>query len=121
MAALLSLLIIYMGVGTYVTHCLHHDKVQIGVPMACMKHCNHQGGISKKSCMEYVFMKLSPTSVAKQQPTCPSPVATVVKLFKGAEQWLLSAYLPHNKAALKQVAPHAPPRLYLAIIRILVI
>ena len=130
MALLLSLMVVYMSVGTIVMHCLRYDKVMVGeVKDCCQKRCmNHdccqehnQGAQVKKHCMDVKQVKLSPTqsfqkvdfkaapAFAGIQPgtwsLVPRPVACYVQ---GSEGWGTHA-------------PHSPPREYLSLLHTLII
>ena len=42
MALMLSLMVVYLSVGTTVMHCLHYDKVMVGmVTDCCVKRSMH--------------------------------------------------------------------------------
>lgn len=69
MALMLSLMVVYLSVGTTVMHCLHYDKVMVGmVTDCCVKRSMHQdccqgklGTQVNKHCMKVELVKLSPT------------------------------------------------------------
>ena len=69
MALMLSLMVVYLSVGTTVMHCLHYDKVMVGmVTDCCVKRSMHydccQGKLGtqvNKHCMKVELVKLSPT------------------------------------------------------------
>ena len=69
MALMLSLMVVYLSVGTTVMHCLHYDKVMVGmVTDCCVKRSMHHdcclgklGAQVNKHCMEMELVKLSPT------------------------------------------------------------
>ena len=92
MTLMLSLMVVYLSVGTTVMHCLRYDKVMVGtVADCCVKRCmDHdccQGKLSaqvNKHCMDVKEVKLSPTV------------------------W-------------NQNVPHSPPRAYLALLNTLII
>ena len=130
MALLLSLMVVYMSVGTTVMHCLRYDKVMVGVVKdCCLKRCmdhdccqgHRQGTQLKKHCMDVKQVKLSPTqsfqkvdfkaapAFAGIQPgtwsLVPRPVACYVQ---GSEGWGTHA-------------PHSPPREYLSLLHTLII
>lgn len=66
---MLSLMVVYLSVGTTVMHCLHYDKVMVGmVADGCVKRSMHHdcclgklGAQVNKHCMEVELVKLSPT------------------------------------------------------------
>ena len=130
MALLLSLMVVYMSVGTTVMHCLRYDKVMVGVVKdCCLKRCmdhdccqGHRLGTQlKKHCMDVKQVKLSPTQSFqkvdfKAAPAfagilpgtwslVPRPVVCHVQRMKG---W--STYVPHS-----------PPREYLSLLHTLII
>ena len=69
MVLMLSLMVVYLSVGTTVMHCLHYDKVMVGmVTDCCVKRSMHHdccrgklGAQVNKHCMEVELVKLSPT------------------------------------------------------------
>lgn len=69
MVLMLSLMVVYLSVGTTVMHCLHYDKVMVGmVTDCCVKRSMHydccQGKLGtqvNKHCMKVELVKLSPT------------------------------------------------------------
>ena len=69
MTLMLSLMVVYLSVGTTVMHCLRYDKVMVGtVADCCVKRCmdhdccqGKQGAQVKKHCMDVKQVKLSPT------------------------------------------------------------
>ena len=66
MALMLSLMVVYLSVGTTVMHCLHYDKVMVGmVTDCCVKRSMHQdccqgklGTQVNKHCMKVELVKL---------------------------------------------------------------
>ena len=127
---MLSLMVVYMSVGTTVMHCLTYNKVMVGTMAdCCLKRCvdhacyqEHKSGAQlKKHCMDVKQMKLSPTqsfqkvdfkatpAFAGIQPAAwslvPRPMVCHIQRMKG---W--STY-----------APHSPPREYLILIHTLII
>ncbi len=71
MALMLSLMVVYLSVGTTVMHCLHYDKVMVGmVTDCCVKRSMHQdccqgklGTQVNKHCMKVELVKLSPNGL----------------------------------------------------------
>ena len=67
MALMLSLMVVYLSVGTTVMHCLHYDKVMVGmVTDCCVKRSMHHdcclgklGAQVNKHCMEVELVKLA--------------------------------------------------------------
>lgn len=72
MALMLSLMVVYLSVGTTVMHCLHYDKVMVGmVTDCCVKRSMHHdcclgklGAQVNKHCMEMELVKLSLRSLS---------------------------------------------------------
>ena len=66
MALMLSLMVVYLSVGTTVMHCLHYDKVMVGmVTDGCVKRCmDHDccqgelGAQVNKHCMDVELLSL---------------------------------------------------------------
>ena len=140
MALMLSLMVVYLSVGTTVMHCLRYDKVMVGaVKDCCLKRCldydccqGHQQGVHvdkhglalkqlKKHCMDVKQVKLSPTLSIQKVDFDSAPV------FAGIlpSSWMT---LPHPVICSIQKAkywntnvPHSPPRAYLALLNTLII
>lgn len=118
---LLSLMVVYLSVGTTVMHCLRYDTVKIGAPMAdcCQKKDQHCCGFNK-NCMEYKQVKLSPTMMFQEDAELDA-----TPLFAGVMPccWSkLSHPLFNNVSSDSHKSmdvPHSPPRSYLAFIRVL--
>ena len=117
---LLSLMVVYLSVGTTVMHCLRYDTVKIGtVADCCQKKDQHCCGFGK-NCMEYRQVKLSPTMVCQDEADFDA-----TPLFAGIMPccWSrlprpLFVHVPSDSHRGKDV-PHSPPRSYLAFIRVL--
>ena len=130
MALMLSLMVVYMSVGTTVMHCLSYNKVMVGtIADCCLKRCMHhdccqghkQGAQVKKHCMDVKQVKLSPTLSIQKVDFDAAPV------FAGIlpSHWLI---LPRPMVCSIQKArywnisvPHSPPRAYLAMLNTLII
>lgn len=129
MALMLSLMVVYMSVGTTVMHCLRYDKVMVGVVKdCCLKKClnydcckDMHGEQLRKHCMDVKQVKLSPTLSIQQLDFDAVPVfAGVVPSL-----WMM---LPRPIVCSIQKArywnlnvPHSPPRAYLAFLNTLII
>lgn len=136
LVSMLSLMVVYLSVGTTIMHCLRTNEVRVLMAQTstccekqydhcCKKLCHQQKTQSGKHldncCMDYQHLKLSPTLSVQKVDFNSTP------LFAGIvpSMWTLLPYpivstwvkTIYNKVA----APHAPPRAYLALIRILVI
>ena len=129
MALMLSLMVVYLSVGTTVTHCLSYGKVTVGTVADCcvkrsMDHdcCQGKPGtLVKKHCMDVKQVKLSPTVSIQHLDFDAAPV------FAGIVPALWQM-LPHpvicsiQKARYwNQNVPHSPPRAYLALLNTLII
>lgn len=130
MVLLLSLMVVYMSVGTSVMHCLRYDKVMVGtVPDCCLKRCldhdscqEHRRDVKvRKHCMDVKQVKLSPAQTFQKTNFEATPVFAGIQLGT----WSL---LPHPVVSdLHKVrcwndnAPHSPPREYLSLLMILII
>ena len=76
---MLSLMVVYLSVGTTVMHCLRYDKVMVGtVADCCVKRCmdhdccqGKQGAQVNKHCMDEKQVKLSPTVWNRNVPHSP--------------------------------------------------
>ena len=53
MALMLSLMVVYLSVGTTVMHCLHYDKVMVGmVADGCVKRSMHTWISMQHQCLQ---------------------------------------------------------------------
>ncbi len=139
LVSLLSLMVVFLSVGTTFMHCLRYNTVKMGVVEAMAKedccakknmghetngkqhHACCDGNQWKSHCMEYQQVKLSPTLSVQKADFDSAPVFTGIQL--GA--WSL---LPRPVVCSIQKArywnlnvPHAPPRAYLAMLNMLII
>ena len=119
MALMLSLMVVYLSVGTTVMHCLHYDKVMVGMVTDCC--LGKLGEQVNKHCMEVELVKLSPTVSIQHLDFDAAPV------FAGIAPALWQT-LPRpvicsiQKARYwNQNVPHSPPRAYLALLNFLII
>ena len=129
MALMLSLMVVYLSVGTTVMHCLHYDKVMAGmVTDCCVKRSMHHdccqgklGAQVKKHCMNVRQVKLSPTVSVQPMDFDTAPVfaGIVPALWQTLSRPVISSI---QKARYwNQNVPHSPPRAYLALLNILII
>ena len=130
MALMLSLMVVYLSVGTTVMHCLRYDKVRVGaVADCCLKRCmdhdccqgHEQGAQVKKHCMDVKQVKLSPTLSIQKVDFDTAPVFAGILPYR----WMT---LPRPVICSIQKArywnfsvPHSPPRAYLAMLNTLII
>ena len=143
LVSLLSLMVVFLSVGTTFMHCLRSGTVKMGVvemmaktdccakknmePKAGSKqhhaccHGRQHGKQWKSRCMEYQLVKLSPTLSIQKADFDTAPV------FAGIQQgaWAL---LPHpTVCSIQKVrywhrnVPHSPPRAYLSLLNTLII
>lgn len=119
MVLMLSLMVVYLSVGTTVMHCLHYDKVMVGMVNDCC--LGKLGAQVNKHCMEMELVKLSPTVSIQHLDFDAVPV------FAGIAPALWQT-LPRpvicsiQKARYwNQNVPHSPPRAYLALLNFLII
>jgi len=112
MALMLSLMVVYLSVGTTVMHCLRYDKVMVGPVKGCC---------SKKRCMEVKQVKLSPTLSIQKADFDAAPV------FAGIlpSSWMtLPCPVAYNIQKVRYWnlnVPHSPPRAYLTMLNTLII
>ena len=129
MALMLSLMVVYLSVGTTVMYCLHYDKVMVGmVADCCVKRSMHHdccqgklGAQVKKHCMNVRQVKLSPmVSVQHVEfDTAPVFAGIVPALWKTLPRPVICSI---QKARYwDQNVLHSPPRAYLALLNILII
>lgn len=130
MALMLSLMVVYMGVGTTVIHCACSDKIMVGAVEDCCQerslghdccHRHQHGAQVKKHCMDVKLVKLPATlSAQKMDSQTAPPFAGILP-----SRWLT---LPRpvissiQKARLwNRNVPHSPPRAYLKLLNTLII
>lgn len=118
---LLSLMMVAGGAGFVIVKCCcKGNTAQTECRSTCCRQCDRLH-MEAKSCAETVVMKLWPTTTGQQKPaSVPDAQATMLPPYSIASycQAPVSAYL------ISRYAPrllHAPPRLYLAMIRVLII
>jgi len=119
MALMLSLMVVYLSVGTTVMHCLHYDKVMVGmVTDCCVKRSMHHDCCLGKL---GALVKLSPTVSIQHLDFDAVPV------FAGIAPALWQT-LPRPVICSIQKARywnqnvlHSPPRAYLALLNFLII
>ena len=130
MALLLSLMVVYMSVGTTVMHCLRYDKVMVGmVKDCCLKRCmDHdccQGHESeaqlKKHCMDVKQVKLSPTQSFQKVDFKAAPAFAGIR--PGSWSLVPRPVVCHvqRMKGWSTHAPHSPPREYLSLLDTLII
>ena len=111
MALMLSLMVVYLSVGTTVMHCLRYDKVMVGmVADCCVKHC-----------MDVKQVKLSPTVSIQHLDFDAAPVfaGIVPALWQTLPRPVICSI---QKARYwNQNVPHSSPRAYLALLNTLII
>lgn len=122
-ALLLSWMIIYLGPGVGVLHCLHHNTIQL----ASQHHCtekpagHHDCCNSKSQCMRFSMLKLSPLNMAEKAYNDMSAHYSFVAIVGE----LCSCFkLPPTFNAVTIHIPDyigTPPRNYLNFIRVLII
>lgn len=118
---LLSLMMVAGGAGFVIVKCCcKGNKAQTECHSTCCQQCDRLH-MEAKSCAETVVMKLWPTTTGLQKPaSVPDAQATMLPPYS------IASYCPAPTSAylICRYAPrllHAPPRLYLAIIRVLII
>lgn len=118
--ATLALTIVYLGAGTVVVECLKSNSLTVGI--VGMDSCcddSDDNCAQDSPCMKTTFVKLQPTIVAEQTTKIQAPVLSLHPLFcANSFSPSFSANAFHEVPSVVK-PPHAPPRLYLAIIRVL--
>lgn len=127
---ILSLIIIYMGVGATVMHCLRTNSTQLvaftdassnGDTCCTKEHKpNHEQSV-KDGCMELQQVKLSPVSVSSSQHFDFTPTLFAIPSFLLQALPKTTGWHYTNKNCKWKYTPHSPPRAYLAFIRVLLI
>lgn len=117
---LLAWVVVYLGAGTVVVECMMNNTVSVGT--SDDGSCKDDGCCKKnKPCMKTTVVKLQPTLLCKSLKSVQIPIITLIPQLCGNANersfWVQTA-----QRVLRVVdSPHAPPRLYLAVIRVLII
>ena len=118
---LLPLMMVAGGTGFVIVKCCCKvNTAKTECRSACCRQCDKLH-MEAKSCAKTVVIKLWPTTTGQQKPaSVPDAQATMLPPYSIAvySQAPVSAYLISRYAAKLL---HAPPRLYLAMIRVLII
>lgn len=117
-SVMLSLMVVYLGVGIVVMRCCHTGTmVVVKADSCCGDDCHH----AKKACMSLEVKKLPPTVYAQHDPV-PQPLQlfTLLRPSFSHERVLLGSW---TRNAGRWVYGHrwSPPRHYLSLIRVLII
>ncbi len=122
-ALLVSWMIIYLGPGVGVLHCLHHDTIQLALQHDCdeMPTGHHDCCKSKSECMKFSMLKLSPLNMAQKAYVDMSAHYSFVAII--SELCSYFKQFPSHQAVSKYIPEdiEAPPRSYLSLIRVLLI
>ncbi len=119
LSLVLSLMLIYLGSGIVLQKCSCNGSMSVVTEKPCCE--SRVADSPRRSCMTFTVMKLSPVSAATHFERQAPPAFALPDFFGTALARL------HWQAPVKIVtrAPgeafHAPPRIYLALIRVLVI
>ncbi len=117
-ASLLSFMIVWMGVGVAVVHCMHTGRVMAVSEMSAPTHCD--GPMKMPAhCMQLQVHKLS----AQQAPSFSFDFHAFQPLVAVLPK-ALSLGFASVRRALPEVLPyvwHSPPRAYLSLLRILIL
>ena len=142
LVSLLSLMVVFLSVGTTFMHCLRYDTVKMGVELMAKEDCCAKNGIGqnadgkqhhaccqgmrqgkqwKSHCMEYQQVKLSPTLSMQQVDFDTTPVFAGIQL--GSWSMLSRPVI----CCIQKVrywnanVPHSPPREYPRLLNTLII
>lgn len=134
-ASLLSLMVVYLSVGTTIMHCLRSNEVRVVMVAndccakacddCCAANCQHQmaqhGDRLQQHCMDYKQLKLSPTLSIQKAEFDSTPVFAGVLPAHRISVPRPSLCMISKAKWWNYLVPHAPPRDYLAFINILII
>lgn len=118
---LLSLMVVAGGAGFVIVKCCcKGNMAKTECPgKCCTRHDKHH--IAAKPCAETIVMKLWPSATGLQEPSCvPGTPAMMLPPY----QAVMYGHTPVTAYFISRYAErllHAPPRLYLAMIRVLII
>ena len=130
MALILSLMVVYLSVGTTVMHCLRSNMVSVGTVVdCCMKRCpdheccqgHRQGAQVGKHCMDVKQLKLSPTMSVQKVNFFTAPVFACISPFRWQTLPRPVIFSIQTKRLWNVNVPHSPPRAYLALLNTLII
>lgn len=130
MALMLSLMVVYMSVGTTVMHCLSYNKVMVGIMAdCCKKRCvdhdccqgHRQGTQLKKHCMDVKQVKLSPTQSVQKVDFKAAPAFAGIQLGTWALVPRPVVCRVQETEGWSTYVPHSPPREYLSLLHTLII
>lgn len=130
MALWLSLMVVYLSVGTTVMHCLRYDKVMVGaLPDCCVNLCtNHEcyqghgkSAQIRKHCMDVRQLKLSPTISIQNVDFDSAPVFAGIPMGTWSLVPRPVVYNIQKWRGWNTNTPHSPPREYLSILNRLII
>lgn len=127
---MLSLIIIYMSVGTTVMHCLRTNTAKVIAfadecheDYSCCEHAEKKDSEGKENvdgnCMQYQHMQLSPVSISSQHHPDFTPVLIAIPSFLSMALPRTAVWHYINKNRTWKYTPHSPPRAYLAFIQVL--
>jgi len=118
---ILSMVIVYLGGGMVVVECLRNNTVTVGVSEDDCCETESKSDKDCGQCMKTVVVKLHPMTLCKQlNKVLPPTFALASSIGGGCIGGLLFVKtLPNTLCVVN--APHSPPRLYLAMIRVLII
>ena len=126
LVSLLSLMVVFLSVGTTFMHCLRYGTVKMGVEMMakadyCCTDKKCEGKQWKSHCMEYQQVKLSPTLSVQKADFDTTPVFTGILLGTWSLQPRPIVCSIQKVRYWNQNIPHSPPRTYLALLNTLII
>lgn len=114
---MLSLMIVYLGVGIVVTHCHKDQTARIGMPDDCCmseKEC-----CLMNQCKDFTVMKLSPTTTIKQLKSDVTPDLHIINILCGFSfkpaSWFYALQDTYKTISIQ----YPPPREYLNLIQVL--
>ena len=114
-ASLLSLMIVWMGVGVAVVHCAHSGRYMFTEQTSHSSHCETP---MKEKCMKVEVHKLSTQAQAHSVVVDLQPVFSFVAVLP-ENQRVVPQFLEPAFLSPRIYAWHSPPRDYLSFIRIL--
>lgn len=119
-SSLLSLLIVYMGVGFAMVYCTHHGDV---MSMTYAQESEHGSKDCQKpmgNCMKVMVSKLSPTSMSQVLHFDFHAFQPVVFVNDFSNMLFMPVSYPINRQIV-ELNPHGPPKVWLHKINVLII
>ena len=119
-SSLLSLMIVYMGVGVVMVYCLHDGEAMSAAHVEQVAHDKKDCHEPMSSCMKVMVSKLSPTSMA-QALHFDFHAFQPIMFVNDCSQLVPKPVFHLVNQQLVEINPNGPPRAWLNKISVLII